>query len=70
MPIEMRTPDPGVRNAHAARGTGMDMVYIIITVMGICAAACAIVLVWPERAPRDREPTPAARPARDPHDAA
>jgi hypothetical protein len=64
----MRTPDPGVRIAPAARGTGMDMVYIIITVMGICAAACVIVLVWPERSPREREtaPTP-ARDAHDPH---
>jgi len=62
-------PIPGVRIAPAARGTGMDMVYIIITAMGICAAACAIVLVWPERSQPDRKPTPASSPARDPHDA-
>ena len=27
----------------------MDIVYVIITVMLVCAAACAIVLVWPAR---------------------
>jgi hypothetical protein len=39
----------------------MDMVNVIITVMLVCAAACAIALVWPAREPRqpdaqDREP--------------
>jgi hypothetical protein len=39
----------------------MDMVYVIITVMLVCAAACAIVLVWPARRPEDRD-TPAREP--------
>jgi hypothetical protein len=36
----------------------MDMVYVIITVMLVCAAACAIVLVWPERRTGARDTTP------------
>ena len=35
---------------------GMDIVYIIITAMLVCAAACAIVLVWPERDRRKLDP--------------
>jgi hypothetical protein len=33
----------------------MDIVYIIISAMLLCAAACAIVLIWPERRPKDRQ---------------
>ena len=40
----------------------MDMVYVIITVMLVCAAGCAIVLVWPARQPKPRD-TPAREPA-------
>jgi len=32
----------------------MDIVYIIITVMLVCATACALLLVWPVREPKDR----------------
>jgi len=32
----------------------MDIVYVIITVMLVCAAACAIVLVWPAPQRKDR----------------
>jgi len=39
----------------------MDIVYIIITAMLLCAAACAIVLIWPERRPKD-QPAPARVP--------
>ena len=45
---------------------GMDIVYIIITAMLVCAAACAIVLVWPERSSNDRKTPSAAKSA--PHD--
>ena len=39
----------------------MDIVYVIITVMLVCAAACAIVLVWPARQ-TERRDTPAREP--------
>ena len=45
---------------------GMDIVYIIITAMLVCAAACAIVLVWPARPSNDRKTTPTAERVHDP----
>lgn len=41
----------------------MDIVYIIITVMLVCAAACAIVLVWPARPSKERQAVAAERAA-------
>ncbi|HET9205459.1 MAG TPA: hypothetical protein VFO28_04420 [Burkholderiaceae bacterium] len=43
----------------------MDIVYIIITVMLVCAAACAIVLVWPAKPSNHRTPPATEGAARD-----